>query len=387
MLRESDSISRRCFVGLAAGAIAGSAATVRAAAPPTAPVAIGKCPDYGTALVPTLERMFDQLGGLGGLVKGKTVAIKIDMVGGPADRFGYVATEDSHWTHPRVIGAVVHLIGKAGAKRIRVVEGAWNTSDPLEENMLEANWEPRDILNAAPLVEFENTNWLGPAKKYSRLWVPSGGYMFKGFDMNHSYEDCDVFVSATKLKMHATAGVTLSIKNCFGTLPITIYGDGAGIDEPSVLPRAGRWFLHSGNRQPSRSAPSENNPGASRDAGYRIPRILVDIAAARPIHLSVIEGIHALIGGEGPWNRPIKTGSPQLLVAGLNPVCTDAAAMAVMGFDPMATRGTAPFERCDSTLELAEKAGLGTRDLRQIDLRGLPIRESVFDYRKYLSGT
>ena len=52
----------------------------------------------------------------------------------------------------------------------------------------------------------------------------------------------------------------------------------------------------------------------------------------------MIEGIHALIGGEGPSNRPIKMGSPQVLVAGLNPVCTDAAAMAVMGFDPMAAR-------------------------------------------------
>ena len=38
--------------------------------------------------------------------------------------------------------------------------------------------------------------------------------------------------------------------------------------------------------------------------------------------------------------------------------------MGVMGFDPMADRGTPPFETCDNTLRLAEDAGLGTRDLK-----------------------
>ena len=33
--------------------------------------------------------------------------------------------------------------------------------------------------DAAPKVEFENTNWLGQAKKYSRFPVPHGGHMFK----------------------------------------------------------------------------------------------------------------------------------------------------------------------------------------------------------------
>jgi hypothetical protein len=31
-----------------------------------------------------------------------------------------------------------------------------------------------------------------------------------------------------------------------------------------------------------------------------------------------------------------------------------------MGFDPMADRGATPFERCDSTLHLAEGLGVGT---------------------------
>jgi hypothetical protein len=29
--------------------------------------------------------------------------------------------------------------------------------------------------------------------------VPYGGYVFPAFDLNHSYEDCDVFVSLAKM--------------------------------------------------------------------------------------------------------------------------------------------------------------------------------------------
>jgi hypothetical protein len=48
----------------------------------------------------------------------------------------------------------------------------------------------------------------------------------------------------------------------------------------------------------------------------------------------------------------------------------------------MARRGTTPFETCDNTLELAEKLGVGTRDLSRIEVIGERISEAVFDYRK-----
>jgi hypothetical protein len=53
-----------------------------------------------------------------------------------------------------------------------------------------------------------------------------------------------------------------------------------------------------------------------------------------------------------------------------------------MGFDPMADRGTPPFEYCDSTLRLAEDLGVGTRDLNQIEVAGTPINEVVFSFRE-----
>jgi uncharacterized protein (DUF362 family) len=349
---------------------------------PAAPVAVARCKTYQPAeLLAAMGKMFDQIGGLGRLVSGKTVGIKINLTGAPTYRLGYAALEDTHYTHPGPIAATAFLMAKAGAKRIRILECPWSTSDPLEEYLLQANIEPREIASAAPMVEFENTNFLGKGKKYSRFNVPGGGYIYPGFDLNHSYEDCDCFVSLTKMKEHATAGVTLSMKNCFGMAPATIYGTGAGVDEPSPEPHGGRTMFHNGFRQPSKSAPQEKEPKVSRDEKFRVPRIVVDIVRARPIHLAIAEGVVTMTGGEGPWiNGRLTVVQPGVIVAGTNPVCTDAVAMALMGFDPMADRGTPPFEDCDSTLRLAEDAGLGTRDLKRIEVVGTPIREAVFDF-------
>src|SRR5690349_14477183 len=372
--------SRRHFLGASAAFLA-APRRVRADAP-TSPVAVARCKTYKPSeLLPVMEKMFDQLGGLGRLVKGKTVAAKINLTGSPTYRLGYYALEDTHYTHPQVIAAAAHLMGKAGARRIRILESPWATSEPVEEYILRANWEPRDILSAAPNVEFENTNYLGKARKYSRMMVPTGGLVFPGFDLNHSYDDCDVFVSIAKMKEHATAGVTLSMKNCFGLTPCTIYGAGAGVDEPSLVPKGGRSLVHAGNRQPSKSAPAEKDPTTPRQDTWRVPRTVVDLVATRPIHLAIVEGIRTMTGGEGPWVREHQTGvAPGVIVAGLNPVNTDAVSMALMGFDPVAVRGTPPFERCDSTLQLAEAAGLGTRDIRKIEVIGTSIREAVFDF-------
>ena len=162
--------------------------------------------------------------------------------------------------------------------------------------------------------------------------------MFPAFDLNHSYEDCDVFVSIAKMKEHATAGITLSMKNCFGLTPCTIYGTGAGADEPSLIPKGGRDLVHRGYRQPSKSAPAGERPEDRRAQDtWRVPRTVVDLCAARPIHLAIVEGVSTMTGGEGPWIREELTGvAPGVIVAGLNPVTTDAVSMALMGFDPMA---------------------------------------------------
>jgi uncharacterized protein (DUF362 family) len=352
-------------------------------AAPTAPVAVARCSTYGPEMVTTLATMFDQLGGLQKLVSGKTVAIKINVTGSSTERYKGMTQGQTYWVHPQVVCATIHLLGKAGARRIRLLESPTSSKvHTLEEFVSQAGWRVADLTSAASGVELENTNFAGSSKKYTRLWVPGGGLLFKAYDLNRSYEDCDVFVSLAKLKEHSTAGLTGAMKNSFGITPTTIYGEGAGVDEPSLEAQGGRSMLHDGHRQPSRSALAELDPQSPRDPGYRVPRVTVDLAGARPIHLSIIDGIQSVAGGEGPWVQQMRAVPPGLLIAGTNCVTTDAVCAALMGFDPMADRGTPPFENCDSTLKLAEERGIGTRDLRRIEVLGLPIAKGKIEFRK-----
>jgi uncharacterized protein (DUF362 family) len=379
-------LNRRQWLHAVSGAAAWAAFrpdAAQAARAPAAPVAIARCESYRTSLLrPQVEALFDQLGGLEGLVRGKTVTVKLNMTGSPAMRFEGRPLGSTHYCHPNLVGVVCALLDRAGARRIRLVESGFATAMPLEEYMLESGWNLRAIQGAAKAVELENTNSIGSGKRYIELPVPGGGYMFPKFLLNEAYGQTDVFVSIAKLKNHATCGVTMALKNSFGITPSSIYGDDAGVDEPNESPGAGRTPLHFGGRQPSKIAPPENDPASPRDSGYRVPRIVADLALARPIHLSIVDGVETMIGGEGPWigKQNLRFGSPRVLIAGLNPVCTDAVGAAVMGYDPRAVRGAVPFRACDNTMLLAEAHGVGSAELERIDVRGLSIAEAKFAF-------
>lgn len=359
----------------------GAAAVVRAKEAPAAPVAIAKARTYDEDLAGALSTMFDQLGGIGRIVKGKTVTIKLNLTGSPGLRFQGRPLGVTHYVHPKLVGIVAHLMGRAGARRIRFVESCWASGGPMEEFLLDSGWNVRALVAAAPAVEFENTNNLGKGKRYSRFKVPGGGWIYPAYDLNHAYEDTDLFVSMAKLKNHETCGVTLALKNCFGITPASIYGDDAGRDEPNENPTKGRGdIFHFGKRPAPKSAPQELDPKSSREAGYRVPRIVAELAAARPIDLAIIDGIETVAGGEGPWIQGLRLVQPGVLIAGTNAVTTDAVATAVMGYDPAAGRGRAPFRHCDNTMKLAEALGVGTADLGRIEVRGVPIREARYPF-------
>ena len=376
--------TRQDWLWTAGGAFAGSMGAERArAAAPASPVAMARCQSYRSAeLSEHMTTLFDQLGGIGKLVSGKTVTVKLNLTGSPGLRFEGKALGETHYCHPNLVGVVCRLLSEAGATRLRLVESAWATGGPLEDYMLDGGWSVRALKNAGKRIEFENTNALGSGTKYSELKVAGGGLMFPSFRLNQVYDDTDVFMTIAKLKNHATCGVTLSLKNSFGITPASIYGGDAGVDEPNESPRQGRGPLHAGDRQPAKIAAPETDPSSPRHDGYRVPRIVADLAVARPIDLQIIDGVETMIGAEGPWVRDgdLRTGKPGLLIAGLNPVCTDAVGTAVMGYDPRAERGTVPFRNCDNTLLLAEGQGVGTAYLSRIDVRGLSIDEARFPF-------
>ncbi|MDZ4801821.1 MAG: DUF362 domain-containing protein [Bryobacteraceae bacterium] len=363
--------------------LASSAPLLRAKEAPASPVAIARCASYTEDLAAVLGRMFDQTGGLAKLVANKTVTIKLNLTGSPGLRFEGKPLGVTHYTHPKTIEAMLHLMGRAGARRVRLVESAWGTGGPLEEYMLDSGWNVRSLQNAAPKVEFENTNAKGTSKGYQRFQVPGGGLVFPAYELNRAYGDTDVFVSMAKLKNHATCGITLSMKNCFGNTPASIYGDDAGVDEPNESPAKGRVNVcHFGKRQPAKIAPSERDIASSREPEYRMPRITAELNAARPVDIAFVDGIETITGGEGPWIKGLRYVRPGVLILGTNAVCTDTVGTAVMGYDPRAPRGTAPFAKCDNMLLLAEQLGTGSADLKKIEVRGLSIDEARFAFPK-----
>jgi uncharacterized protein (DUF362 family) len=362
-----------------------SAAPLLKAVPdaPVSPVSIAKCASYDEDVTAKLSTMFDQLGGLDRLVRNKTVTVKLNMTGSPGSRLRGLAPASTHYVHPKLVGATAFLMSKAGAKRIRFVESAWATTGPLEDVMLESGWNVRSLLSVAPGVEFENTNGLGKRKKYARFKFPGKAYMYHEYVMSEAYQETDVFVSMAKLKEHADCGVTLSLKNCFGNIPASIYGDDAGVDDPNESPQKGRSdVVHFAKRQPAKIAPPELYPGVgSKTAGYRVSRVVADLAVVRPIHLAIIDGVESMAGGEGPWIRGVRPVKPGVLLAGLNPVSTDTVSTAVMGYNPRAGRGEPPFRKnADNTLLLAEAHGVGAVDLNRIEVRGASIADVVYRF-------
>ena len=184
-------------------AVTGAAFIRNAGAATASTVAVARCAAYGAGVLPAMRTMFEQLGGVGKLVAGKTVAVKISMSNPLRERTGFRPAWFTRWTHPDVIASVARLFGEAGARRIRILESSTEDAHPLEENFLIGGWDPNTLLKAAPGVEMENTSGLGSGTKYSRLSVPGGGLIYPAFDLNHSYADCDVMVSIANFKPSA----------------------------------------------------------------------------------------------------------------------------------------------------------------------------------------
>jgi uncharacterized protein (DUF362 family) len=407
MHKSGDSLRRRDLLALPAVSVATLAAAPAGRAP-ALPVAVAKVAGYEVDMLAEIERMLDQIGGIGPQVRGKTVAIKVNLTGssGRGRRVGLSAGQTS-WVHPNVVGALTAALGKLGAKRIRILESTFRKQygQPLEDTLLNDGWDVDAIRGAAPVVEFEDTNGLGSAKQYSVLKVKSRPYIFPAFSLNHSYEDCDFFVSVGKMKNHEELGITLSMKNMFGITPELLYGLGP---KP---PEASQWVrervFHYGQVPPPGGVPQEINPKSDRYEGWRMPRLLTDLCGARPIDLAIVDGIETIIGGEGAGMPGTKHCKPGLLVLGRNCVSADAVAAAVMGYNPRAGRHEAPFrvfknpkghppeqlippgeiqQYADNTILMGEAAGLGSAELSRIEVRGVAIKDAVYDFESRWKG-
>jgi uncharacterized protein (DUF362 family) len=390
-------LGRRTLLRWGAGALAASTAlraglpgTALAAEPadddnaplvraglPTAPVAIARASSYDLGLVTgRLAQLFDQLGGIGKLVNNRWVTVKVNLTGPLGGTFRGGSAGETYQIHFNLVLALADLLHSAGARQIRIVESLFDgkTADDLAAD---GGWDWGALQAAGGNLGFEDTHNAGSSRGYARLQVPGGGLVFPAYDVNRAYADTDVFISLGKMKDHTTTGFTLATNNNVGITPNSLYGDDAG-NETAARPR--NRVLHDGTADPPAGVPGELRKDTPRRADWRMPRIVVDLLAARPIDLAIVDGIETITGGEGPWVPGLlKRVSPGLLIAGRNAVCTDAVTAAVMGHNPLGRASTWPF-RGDNYLALAAEAGLGSNDPDRLDVRGLSIEEARFPF-------
>ncbi|MEI7844701.1 MAG: DUF362 domain-containing protein [Chloroflexota bacterium] len=356
------SISRRDFLrltGLVAASLVASSCQPKPTPSPTSapvatqtpspsktPVAISRVQTYDRATIEKqLAILIDQLGGLGDVVKpGDSVAIKPNLTGGVYSGLlkGYTAVE-SFITHPEVVRALVKQVQAAGAKEIFIVEAVYEWESYTQ-------WGYEEIANDLG-VKLINLNDSKPYADFIETPVGPNSYIYEKFTFNPILKDVDVFMSVSKMKNHYLAGVTHTMKNLYGLVPYRFY------------------TINSADKYRS------GFHGTETQTRQRLPRIIVDINRARPINFSLIDGIKTSMGGEGPWIESMAAIAPGVMIAGKNPVATDAVATAVMGHDPLGKNPNSPFVRCDNHIQLAADAGLGTNRLDEIEVLGEAISQ------------
>ena len=312
-------------------------------------VSIVRVPDYdGSQIRKKVEESLDLIGGIRDVIRsGSTVAVKPNLTGGveTSARFQVPAIR-SYWTHPEVVRAVCECCRDAGAKKIFIVEGVYSFADYTRSGY--------DEVAKRVGAELIDANSPEPYKEFVEKPVGPNALVHHSLKFNPVLAEAEALVSVAKMKCHSVAGVTHGMKNLVGLLPMALHRRNSGDIYRSAI---------------------------HVEEKTRLPGIILDVNAACPVSLTVIDGIETTEAGEGPWAHAMAPVKPGLLFAGKDPVATDAAATAVMGFDPMAEDFTQPFVRIENYLKKAAALGMGTAVLSDIQIRGTSLQDARFPFK------
>jgi hypothetical protein len=128
-VRPLSDLSRRDLLTAGTGAMAALGLPLHGVVSgPASRVAIVRCRNYGD-FSRQLSSAFDKIGGIEKLVKGKTVAVKLNLTGNPA-RFP-LTPDLPYRTDAGAVANTVHLLAAAGAKRVRIIESFFPASQDL----------------------------------------------------------------------------------------------------------------------------------------------------------------------------------------------------------------------------------------------------------------
>ena len=298
-----------------------------------------------------MQYLFEQLGGVSDVFsKGKKVVMKMNMTGGSGTitdpKLQGLPMSEAMWVHFSVVKATAQLIIDSGVSPsdITIVESL-ESGDTFSLSVFEGYLDIQNSLGCNLVNISEGT--------FVDVSTGSNYYNFPALTMNKIIQDAEVYVSMAKLKQHAEAGITCSIKNQIGSVPKPNYFT------DSIKYR--RQAIHS--------------PTNGSSASF-LPRSVCDLFAARPVHFAVVDGIKNAKGGEGVWNPNFIPFQSHVLFAGKDPVATDSIGAYLMGLDCEAEKLQLPGDNgygdteCDNYLKLLNAKGAGTNKLSEINVVG-----------------
>jgi uncharacterized protein (DUF362 family) len=306
-------------------------------------VAVTQAEDYGRVLVKQkVQHLLESLGGIGDIVgPGDTVAIKINLTGGSGSasspKLSGTPITESMWTHPEVLRAVGELLIDCGVKGpdIYIVESLWDNASYADFGY--------PAVQQGLGAQMVNLNNKEPYADFVERAVGNSKYFYSSFRVNQILSDVAVYVSIPKMKQHYEAGVTGALKNQVGMVPKQLY----------MMPA-----------DQSRRAALHIEGGSSTT---HLPRSICDLNFARPVHLTVIDGIRNARGGEGVWNPTFRVAQDHVLLAGKDPVAADSVAAFLMGNDPESAKLHLPGGgQCDNYLDMLRQKGMGTNRMNEI---------------------
>jgi uncharacterized protein (DUF362 family) len=242
-------------------------------------VHIARAASYADDLTAILGSQFEHFRGKVALA-GKRVVLKPNLVEYHRDKVIN--------TNPRVVGAVIELCKREGAREIIVAEGPghWRNVE-----FLVAASGLGDVLKEHN-VPFVDLNHDEPVKMPNLGRLTGLEYIY----LSKTIATADVVISLPKLKTHHWAGATLSLKNLFGTLPGICYG----------------W--------------------PKNELHWRgIDNSIVDIALTRTPDLAIVDAIVGM-EGDGPLNGTAK--EMGALVMGTDLLAVDATCCRLMMLNP-----------------------------------------------------
>ncbi len=284
-----------------------------------AKVSLVKCTGYDDA-EKCVKKALDLIGGIEKFIKPKDkVLLKVNLLGPKPPSAAMT-------THPKIVEATMKILRQIDCE-------IWVGDSSGGRGLTEKSLHVSGIQGVAERFGGKIINF-DKAGMY-KLKVPNGRVL-KEVYVAKPVVDADVVISLPKLKTHALTLYTGAIKNTYGTIP--------------------------GGRKSAIH-------GITGSSAEQFSEALIDIFSVVPGHLAVMDGI---VGMEGLGPNMGKPKKSNVILASQDFVAIDVVSSTIIGFKPH----DIPM------LRIAEERGLGTVDLKKIEIAGETIENVKTEFKK-----